>query len=84
MPGTLQVLFSKTVLSSVIMGAAGWAVLHGGIWQKSGNSAEKTAYLTVTICLCACIYIACSYFLKNEEMGFVYETMKRKFSRKRE
>jgi len=41
-------------------------------------------YMTITICLCAGIYIACSYFLKNEEMGFVFETMKRKFGRKRE
>ncbi len=76
--------FVKIALSSVVMGVSGWAVLHGEVWQMSGNSAEKAAYLTATICLCAGIYIACSYFLKNEEMGFVYETMKRKFSRKKE
>ena len=66
------------------MGMVGWGLLRGEIWQQSGNSAEKAAYLTGTVCLCAGIYIACSYFLKNEEMGFVYDTMKKKFSRKRE
>jgi putative peptidoglycan lipid II flippase len=76
--------FFKALFSSIAMGIIGWGLLQGEIWRQSGNSAEKAAYLTATICLCAGIYIACNYFLKNEEMGFVYETMKRKFSRKRE
>lgn len=76
--------FFKALFSSFAMGMVGLGLLRGEIWEQSGNSAEKTVYLTITICLCAGVYIACSYFLKNEEMGFVYETMKRKFSRKRE
>lgn len=76
--------FAKIAASSVIMGISGWAVLHGELWQVSGNSGEKAVYLTGTILLCAGVYIACSYFLKNEEMGYVYETMKNKFRGKRE
>jgi hypothetical protein len=76
--------FGKILVSSVVMGISGWAVLHGELWQRSGNSTEKAAYLTGTIFLCFGIYIGCSYVLKNEEMGYVYETMKRRFGRKRE
>lgn len=75
--------FIKITIASVVMGISGWALLQGELWQRSGNSAEKAAYLTGTVCLCIGIYMLCSYFLKNEEMGYVYETMKRKFSRKR-
>jgi hypothetical protein len=66
------------------MGISGWAVLHGELWQRSGNSPEKAAYLTGTVFLCSVIYLACSYLLKNEEMGYVYQTLKKKLGRKSE
>jgi len=75
---------AKIALSSVVMGLSGWALLHGELWQKSGSSGEKAAYLTGTVFLCGIIYIACSYLLKNEEMVYVYETLKKKFVRKKE
>jgi putative peptidoglycan lipid II flippase len=76
--------FCKIAASSVIMGFSGWAVLHGELWQRSGSSLEKTGYLAGAIFLCAGVYMACSYFLKNEEMGYVYDMMKQKFAGKRD
>lgn len=76
--------FFKTLLSSVVMGLAGWGLLRGEIWQQGGNSPEKAAYLTGTVFFCCSIYIGCSYFLKNEEMGYVYDMIKKKFRGNRE
>ncbi len=66
------------------MGLAGWGLLRGEIWQQSGNIPEKAAYLTGTVFLCCGIYTGCSYFLKNEEMGYVYGMIKKKFKGNRE
>ncbi|RPI35772.1 MAG: murein biosynthesis integral membrane protein MurJ [Nitrospiraceae bacterium] len=76
--------FSKTFLSSSAMGLVGWWLLRGEIWQQSGNSPVKAVYLTATIILCGGVYMACSYFLKNEEMAYVYDMIKKKFGSKRE
>jgi putative peptidoglycan lipid II flippase len=76
--------FFKTFLSSVAMGLVGWGLLRGQIWQQSGNSPVKAAYMTGTVILCVGVYMACSYFLKNEEMGYVYDMMKKKFGGKKE
>ena len=76
--------FVKIALSSVVMGISGWALLHGELWQGSGNSSEKVAYLAGTVSFCCGIYIVCSYLLKNEEMGYVYETLKKRLARKSE
>ena len=82
--GRIMGSFVKTALSSVIMGISGWTLLHGELWQTSGNSAGKITYLTCTIFLCLGIYIGCSYLLKNEELSYLLNTMKRKFGRKTE
>jgi len=76
--------FLKTFLSSVAMGVVGWGLLRGQLWQQSGNSPVKAAYLTGTVILCGGVYMACSYFLKSDEMGYVYDMMKKKFGGKRE
>jgi putative peptidoglycan lipid II flippase len=76
--------FFKTFLSSVAMGVVGWGLLRGQLWQQTGNSPVKAAYLTGTVILCVGLYMICSYFLKNEEMGYVYDMMKKKFGGKRE
>jgi len=82
--GRIMGSFLKTALSSVVMGISGWTLLHGELWQTSGNSAGKITYLTCTIFLCLGIYIGCSYLLKNEELSYLLNTMKRKFGRKTE
>jgi len=82
--GRIMGSFVKIALSSAIMGISGWALLHGELWQTSGNSGGKVIYLIYTIFLCFGIYIGCSYLLKNEELSYLLNTMKRKFSRKKE
>jgi putative peptidoglycan lipid II flippase len=74
--------FSKTVISSVAMGLIGWGFLRGEIWQQSGNSPVKAAYLTGTIVMCVGIYMTSSYLLKNEEISFVYRELLKKFKKK--
>jgi len=75
--------FLKTGLSSVLMGISGWAIIRGELWQMSGNTAVKAAYLSGTIFLCLCIYMGCSYLLKNEEMAYIFDAVKKKFATKR-
>lgn len=74
--------FCKITLASVVMGIAGWALLHGELWQKSGRSIEKAGYLAFTVAVCFVIYIALSFLLKNEEMGFVYKALVSRFRKK--
>jgi putative peptidoglycan lipid II flippase len=73
--------FFKTGVSSILMGISGWAVIQGELWQMSGNTAIKAAYLSGTIFLCLIIYMGCSYLLKNEEMAYIFNIMKKKFSK---
>jgi cytochrome bd-type quinol oxidase subunit 1 len=74
--------FVKTALASIVMGISGWALLRGELWQQSGNSMNKAAYMTGTVFLCGVIYIGFCYLLKNEEMVFVYDNLKKRFARK--
>ena len=81
--GRITTSFFKITAASVIMGISGWAILHGGIWERGGQGIEKTIYLSGTITLCIIIYIAVSYFLRNEEMKYLYEMLKNKLYEKR-
>lgn len=72
----------KISISSLIMGIAGWSMLHGELWEKSGEGIEKALYLATTIIFCIAIYITISYLLKNEEMKYIYETLKNRVRKK--
>ena len=74
--------FLKVILSSLIMGISGWAVLHGELWEKSGKNSEKVLYFAGTVILCVGIYIAVSYLLKNEEMEYLFRTFRNRVQRK--
>jgi hypothetical protein len=54
------------------MGVLGWALLHGDLWTASGKSLEKAVYLSGTVVLSLSVYLVISYFLKGEEMIYVY------------
>lgn len=75
--------FLKTLIASLIMGISGWALLHGDIWERGGQSLNKAIYLLGTITLCILIYIVVSYFLRNEEMKHLFEMLKNKIYGKR-
>jgi putative peptidoglycan lipid II flippase len=74
--------FLKIIISSLIMGISGWAVLHGELWEKSGKNSEKVLYFAGTVILCVGIYIAVSYLLKNEEMEYLFRTFRNRVQRK--
>ncbi len=74
--------FLKIIGSSLIMGIAGWFLLHGDLWREGGGVIEKTIYLSGTMAACVIIYLFMSYLLKSEELGYMFDMMKRKAERR--
>jgi len=70
--------FIKISIASVIMGVAGWFLLHGELWTQSSRTLEKAGYLSVTIIICLGLYLFVSYLLKNEELEYVIGLAKKK------
>ena len=64
------------------MGVLGWAMIHGDLWAKSGNSMAKVLYFAIATLLCIVTYIMISVVLKNEEMGYLYWAIKDRLSKK--
>ncbi len=73
--------FLKIAAASAIMGLSGWLMLHGDLWTKSGRGLEKAALFAGTACLCAVIYTAVSFLFRNEELVYLFETLKKRFAR---
>lgn len=73
--------FSRVCCASVIMGVSGWFILKGELWRFPGRSLEKGVYLSGTIMLCLAIYATVCFILKSDEMQYIYNTVKKKFSR---
>ncbi len=71
----------KTLLCSLLMGLAAYWVSSGGDWTVSGNTIEKVFLLGVAIIVGLGVYVACSYWVKNEEMLFLLNIVKRKMKR---
>ena len=70
--------FLKISLASIVMGIAGWFLLHGELWKESGRSMEKAGYLSGVIMLCSALYFFISYLLKSEEMEYIVGLVRRK------
>ncbi len=74
--------FLKTLSASLVMGIAGWFIVRSEIWsineiwQMSGYSLQKAAYLTATIAICAGIYMLLAYLLKSEEIVYIINKAK--------
>jgi putative peptidoglycan lipid II flippase len=75
--------FLKIITASVIMGLSGRALLHGELWEKGGETLEKTIYFSGAMTLCLIVYIGVSYLLRNEEMNYLYEILRNKLTGKR-
>jgi putative peptidoglycan lipid II flippase len=74
--------FAKVIIASVIMGIAGWALMHGELWTRSGSTALKAAYLSGTMLICIIIYFTASGIMKNEEMRYFRELIFKKLHRR--
>ena len=70
--------FLKISLASIVMGIAGWFLLHGELWKESGRSMEKAGYLSGVIMLCAAFYFLVSYLLKSEELEYIVGLARKK------
>lgn len=79
--GARRIMYSflKVSIASVIMGLAGWLLLHGDLWKESGRNLEKTGYLSAAIIICAGIYFMMSWLLQSEELRYVVNMFKEKF-----
>ncbi len=73
--------FLKIATASAVMGLSGWLILHGEIWTKSGRGAEKALLFAGTACLCVMIYTAVSILFRNEELGYLFKTVKKRFAK---
>jgi putative peptidoglycan lipid II flippase len=69
--GKIAKSFSQIVLSSFVMGLAGWFLLRGELWTKSGSAATKAVYLSGTMIICIIIYVTVNSLVKNEELQYV-------------
>ncbi|MBF0404156.1 murein biosynthesis integral membrane protein MurJ [Candidatus Magnetominusculus xianensis] len=74
--------FMKTLLSSVLMGVAGWYLVNLRQWDSSGHFLVKSLYLTLIITVCTVVYFAAAYVLKSEEVNYIVKTFKRKIIRR--
>lgn len=77
--GTKKIIksFLKTLSASILMGFIGWLITSSSIWSKSGNDIEKAVYLFIGLSICIFVYLGTSYFLKNEEMGYIINKVRR-------
>jgi hypothetical protein len=63
------------------MGAVAYLICSTGDWTVSGNTIEKIFLLGAGMIAGIGIYLACSYWMKNEEMLFLLNIVKRKMKR---
>ncbi len=71
----------RNFLCSLPMGLAAYSICSIGQWSTTGNVGEKILVLFAGIAIGLGIYLACSYWIKNEEMLFLLNIVKRKMER---
>ncbi len=74
----------RTLLCGLIMGGAAYLICSVGDWTVSGNTVEKILLLAAGIGGGLGVYLASSYWMKNEELLFLLNIVKRRIGRKRE
>ena len=68
----------RDVFCSLPMGLAAYFICSVGNWSTAGNLGEKVLLLSIGIVIGLGIYLACSYWTKNEEMLFLLRMVRRK------
>ena len=68
----------RNVFCSLPMGVAAYLICSTGNWSTTGNVGEKVLLLLIGIVIGLGIYLACSYWVKNEEMLFLLKMVRRK------
>lgn len=68
----------RIFLCSVPMGLAAYSICSIGHWSTTGHAGEKILILFPGIVMGIGVYLACSYWVKSEEMLFLLNMVKRK------
>jgi len=68
----------RDVFCSLPMGLTAYLICSLGNWSTTGNLGEKVFLLSIGIVIGLGIYLACSYWTKNEEMLFLLKMVRRK------
>ena len=71
---------TRSALAAAVMGAVGWFITRGPLWEGPGHSALKALWLCGTIALCTAIYVAVSKLLGSDELEFLLASARKKFS----
>ena len=71
----------RTLLCGLLMGLAAYLICSVGDWTVSGNTMEKIFLLGVGITVGLGVYLVSSYWVKNEEMLFLLNIVRRKIKR---
>ena len=71
----------RSFFCSFLMGLAAYLICSLGDWTVSGKVMEKSLLLGAGIVIGLGIYLACSYWAKNEEMLFLLNIVKTKMKR---
>lgn len=72
--------FLRIAAASAATGLAGWAMLQGELWQKSGEAGLKAIYLSLAIAACLVVYAVVSYLLGVEELRYLYDAVRKKLA----
>ena len=72
----MQVL--KITLASLIMGVSAWKISAFYDWSQSGISLEKIGVFLASVLVSVALYFTIAKLLKVEEIGFLFDMIKRK------
>ncbi len=72
----------RILFCSLPMGLAAYLICSIGNWSTTGNVGEKVLLLLIGIVIGLGIYLACSYWVKNEEMLFLLKMIKHRGGRR--
>lgn len=78
---SIALSFFKTLCAAFIMGMAGWVILHGQLWQTTGNTLQKALLLTGTIAFCIALYAGSSRMLGSNESEYLWSVIKNRVRR---
>jgi putative peptidoglycan lipid II flippase len=66
----------RIFLCSLPMGFAAYFICSFGNWSNTGNEIEKVLLLGTGMVVGLGVYLACSYWMKNEEMRFLLKMLR--------
>jgi putative peptidoglycan lipid II flippase len=69
---------TKMFLSSLPMGFAAYLICSAGNWSTTGNEGAKVILLGAGIVVGIGVYLACSYWTKNEELQFLLKMIRKR------